>query len=193
MTMSQQSKNAIGLVLLIVVILIALLFLTPAFRFSCSRVFMHDFLGMDHSLITPGLFYSVAGLERLIPLLIMFVLWGAVSVWVYHDAERRGHSGLLWGLFVFIGSIIGLIIYLILRVSSPESGPPALAAGTEKCPNCSRAIQKSFIACPYCGIGLADKCGGCGKNIEPDWQVCPYCGQAAGQTPPEGSIDLFLT
>lgn len=182
--MSQQSRNTFGLVLLVVVILIAFLFLTPAFRFSCSRVFLEDFLGMHQTLIAPDSYWSGFGLVRLMPLLVMFVLWGAVSVWVYYDAERRGHSGLLWGLFVFIGNIIGLIIYLILRVSSPDPAAAPAPAESGPCPKCGRPVQKSFVACPYCGIELSGTCGQCGKNVEPAWRVCPYCGQGLKNPPP---------
>ena len=182
--MSQQSKNTFGLVLLVVVILVAFLFLTPAFRFSCSRVFMHDILGMDTTLFAPGTFFSDFGIARFLPLLVMFVLWGAVSVWVYQDAERRGYSGLLWGLFVFIGNIIGLIIYLIIRASSTDLTFAPFPGRSDKCPNCSRPVRKSFVACPHCGTDLISKCGQCEKKIEPDWRICPYCGQNLNQDEP---------
>jgi RNA polymerase subunit RPABC4/transcription elongation factor Spt4 len=186
--MSQSSRNTFSLVLLVVIILIAFLFLTPAFRFSCSRIFLPNFTGMHQTIFHNDLFYPPLGLLQYLPLLVMFVLWGAVSVWVYHDAERRGHSGLLWGLFVFIGNIIGLIIYLILRVSSSDlaaSPPPSVSAA---CPSCGRTIQESYVACPYCGVGLTRKCGQCGKNAEPDWRMCPYCGHDLRGDAPAGSI-----
>jgi DNA-directed RNA polymerase subunit RPC12/RpoP len=104
-------------------------------------------------------------------------LWGAVALWVYHDAERRKHSGLLWGLFVFIGNIIGLIIYLIVRASSPDTSSALAPATAAKCPNCAKPIQNTYVACPHCGINLAKKCAHCGKHAELDWKVCPYCGQ----------------
>ncbi|MCD6457287.1 MAG: PLDc N-terminal domain-containing protein [Thermoproteales archaeon] len=47
--------------------------------------------------------------------LAMFILWIAVVIWVYKDAEKRGENGVLWLLVVLVGGIIGLIVYLILR------------------------------------------------------------------------------
>ena len=47
--------------------------------------------------------------------LAMFILWIAVVIWVYKDAEKRGENGVLWLLVVLVGGIVGLIVYLILR------------------------------------------------------------------------------
>jgi DNA-directed RNA polymerase subunit RPC12/RpoP len=173
--MSREKGNTPGIVILVAVILIAFLFITPFFRFSCSRVFLHDFLGLENGLVTPGLALAPGNIMHLVPLVLMLLVWGAVTLWVYHDAERRGHSGLLWGLFVFIGNVIGLIIYLILRVPSPDAADtgPGVPA---KCPSCSNTIQSSYVACPFCGIKLENSCNSCGKPVEAGWKACPYCG-----------------
>lgn len=175
--MTRQSSNKLGVGIMFLVIVVAFMFITPFFPFGCSRVFLHDFLGMtDHS-ATTGVLMTNHGIARLVPLLVMFVLWAALSLWVYQDAERRGHSGLLWGLFVFVGNIIGLIIYFIVRSTALEpSTVPSLTA-TSPCPSCGKPTQKTFVACPYCGTNLAKKCGHCGKSAEVDWKVCPYCGK----------------
>jgi len=176
--MSQKDSSKTGLIILAVIILTAFLFVNPLFRFSCSRIFMHDFLGMHSGDMTTGMFLSNSGIARFVPLTVMFFLWAAVAVWVYRDAERRNHNGLLWALFVFIGNIVGLIVYLILRSSSPESSIALAPAATSKCPGCSGPIQKSYVACPHCGFKLSKDCPQCGKRAELDWKVCPYCGHA---------------
>jgi predicted RNA-binding Zn-ribbon protein involved in translation (DUF1610 family) len=160
-----------------VVILVAFLFVTPAFRFSCSRMFLHDFLGMDSGTMTTGMFFNEHSIIRMVPLLIMSALWAAIALWTYYDAEKRGMSGLLWGLLVFFGLFIGLIIYLIVRsTSGPETAvAPAQPA---KCPSCAKPVQSAFVACPHCGTSLSHKCGHCGKQAEQDWRVCPYCGES---------------
>lgn len=179
--MSRQGKNTFGLIVVVLVILCAFFWLNPMFRYSCSRVFMHDFLGMEHGILAPGAMFFDIGLARMVPLMAMFILWACVALWVYHDAERRGHSGVLWALLVFVGNIIGLIIYLIMRSTSAPS--PALAptasppVATASCPSCAQPIQSSYVACPHCGVSLVRKCAQCDKRIEPDWKVCPYCGR----------------
>jgi len=172
--MSRKQKDTFGLAIMLVVIAVAFFFITPFFNFSCSRVLVQDFLGMGSGDVPRGLFFSDRGIAHLVPLLVMFVLWSALALWVYHDAERRGHSGLLWGLFAFIGNIIGLIIYLIVRSTGPAY--PVGAAG--KCPGCGGSIQTDYVACPHCGTNLSKSCGQCGKRAELDWKVCPYCGHA---------------
>jgi predicted RNA-binding Zn-ribbon protein involved in translation (DUF1610 family) len=175
--MSHQSRDRLGLAILLVVIITAVLFVNPFFRYSCSRVFMHDFLGMEHGMMTSGPFFSERGLAFGLPLLVMLFLWAAVALWTYHDAERRGHSGLLWGLFVFFGNFIGLIIYLIVRSTATEPAHAFITSGAATCPSCARPIKSTYVACPHCGTSLAKKCAGCGNRTEMDWKVCPHCGK----------------
>ena len=51
---------------------------------------------------------------------VFLILWILVLVWVYRDAEERGMSGILWVLVVFFLSIIGLIVYLVVRDDKPQ-------------------------------------------------------------------------
>jgi hypothetical protein len=129
--------------------------------------------------------------------LLFVIIWLAVILWVYKDAERRRMSGLLWALLVFIGNLIGLVIYLIVRQDHPLSeeqgaaspGPPtATTAGapastqppaeakTAVCPACQKAVEPSFVYCPHCGAPLQQTCPSCGKPTETGWKVCPHCG-----------------
>jgi RNA polymerase subunit RPABC4/transcription elongation factor Spt4 len=129
--------------------------------------------------------------------LFFFILWIAVIVWVYKDAERRGMSGILWALLVFIGNLIGLLIFLIVRqdhpvfgasegsrasappAAPPSSAPPAPApAVTPACPSCKKPVERGFTYCPHCGAPLQPVCKSCGKSVDPAWKACPYCGAA---------------
>jgi RNA polymerase subunit RPABC4/transcription elongation factor Spt4 len=118
--------------------------------------------------------------------LFFVILWIAVIVWVYKDAERRGMSGVLWALLVFIGSIVGLLIFLIVRQDHPmlgETGSPGTPAAPQApppaaltCPSCKKPVEKKFTYCPYCGAPLQPVCKNCGKSVDPGWKACPYCG-----------------
>jgi hypothetical protein len=57
-------------------------------------------------------------------ILLPFIIFILIAVWVYKDAEKRGMSGILWFLIVWLLGIIGLIIYLIVRKSHPIGGSP---------------------------------------------------------------------
>ena len=47
---------------------------------------------------------------------LVFGILILIGVYVYRDAERRDMNGLLWALVaVFVPSLIGLIIYLLVR------------------------------------------------------------------------------
>lgn len=52
---------------------------------------------------------------------LIFVVIIAVAIWVYRDANRRGMNGTLWLIVVLLGSIIGLIVYLVVRNDSPPA------------------------------------------------------------------------
>lgn len=123
--------------------------------------------------------------------LLFFFLWIAVIVWVYRDAERRGMSGVLWALLVFIGNLIGLLIFLIIRQDHPlldpccttaskttSTSPPATPRAETKlaCPSCQKPVEKSFVYCPYCSAALQHVCKNCGKPVEAAWKTCPHCG-----------------
>ncbi|MBS3781436.1 MAG: hypothetical protein KGY66_05050 [Candidatus Thermoplasmatota archaeon] len=59
-----------------------------------------------------GLFCFVGFL----PLIISIV----IAYWVYKDAEKRNENGMLWGLIGFFLSIIGLIIWMVVRPDMDE-------------------------------------------------------------------------
>ncbi len=107
---------------------------------------------------------------------VLLIIWIFVIAWVYRDAERRGMNGILWGLLVFIGNIIGLLIYLIIRSDNlPSTSVPVVQL---KCPECSTPVSQKYAFCPHCGASMAGPvCPDCKKNVEKDWQACPHCGK----------------
>ena len=131
--------------------------------------------------------------------MFFLVLWIAVMVWVYKDAELRGMNGLLWSLLVFFGHLIGLLVFLIVRQdhpvggapaaskspappASPSTGPPPAAATKaavpSACPSCKKPVDGTFAYCPHCGTALQPVCKNCGKSADAAWKACPYCGAA---------------
>jgi hypothetical protein len=62
---------------------------------------------------TGGLIGAIIGLCFSLPLLAVFVY---SIVWAYNDAEKRGKSGCLVALLVFLLTWpVGLIIWLLIR------------------------------------------------------------------------------
>lgn len=109
---------------------------------------------------------------------VLLIIWIFVIVWVYRDAERRGMNGILWGLLVFIGNIIGLLIYLIVRSDNQpsQSDPPIIHT---KCPECSIPVTDKYAFCPHCGASMSGPvCPDCSRTVEKDWKACPYCGKS---------------
>lgn len=88
------------------------------------------------------------GLFLLSPfILISLFLFGILvpvflGIYVYKDADKRGLNPLFWVLVVvLVPGLIGFIIYLIFRGSSPSR---------RKCPNCNEAIEGNYDVCPNC-------------------------------------------
>lgn len=169
------SKNT-SIVLAVIIILAALLvFRAFVFVFPFGSVFgafrvIRDTvppwnLGDHHLLGFP---------VTAIPLLIMTLIWLAVVIWVYRDAEKRGMNGLLWALLVFIGSIVGLIIYLIVRTE--PGARPANGNAKEVCPCCGKDVAGGFVFCPHCGSRVKPVCPSCQKPVDKSWKACPHCG-----------------
>jgi RNA polymerase subunit RPABC4/transcription elongation factor Spt4/uncharacterized membrane protein YhaH (DUF805 family) len=108
--------------------------------------------------------------------LAALLVWIAIVVWIFKDAEKRGMSGILWALIVFFVHFIGLIIYFIVRADHPIPGTTGAAPGLS-CPKCGKATSRDHTYCPSCGEPLQRSCPQCKKSVQSDWKTCPYCGQ----------------
>lgn len=79
-------------------------------------------------------------------IIIWLVIAILIAIWVYKDAQKRGESGALWLIIVILTSIIGLIIWLVVR--PPIGGKKS--ESERRCPNCGRPIPMDARICPYC-------------------------------------------
>lgn len=126
--------------------------------------------------------------------LIVFVF---VAIWMYRDAEGRGMSGALWVVllllaslfFSFIGGLVVLVIYLIVRTERPYGAypggygygyggyppaypppaypPPAPTPATPAAP-AAPAPPRQPTNCKSCGAPLAANasfCSSCGSKV----------------------------
>jgi hypothetical protein len=182
------SNNGKTIALVIIIVILALFAFRSIFFFlpfgilpGISRTAGH--MGPSIS----GWFHESGWIGR-IPLLVLpaalIILWGAVLIWVYRDAEKRGMSGILWLLLVLVGNIIGLLVYAIVRSETAlgrrngsGGGATAPPAGAEaKCPHCGKPVAAEYAFCPHCGKSLKTTCPACGKPVDPSWKACPACG-----------------
>lgn len=169
--MSKSNNNKLIAFISIAIFVVAIWGIIP-FYFLDSHGDI--FSNLSHFSMDLGRFGS-GPLFRMMPLLLLTLLWFGVCVWVYRDAEKRNMNGLLWALLAFIGNFIGLLIYLIVRSDSISR-----INGTTKttpCPACQKPVQDPFAFCPHCGSQLKHICPKCGKDAQSDWQVCPHCGE----------------
>ncbi|MGB7295783.1 MAG: zinc ribbon domain-containing protein [Candidatus Aminicenantales bacterium] len=198
--MSAKSGKMSTLVVFVLLLLLMAFLLTPLVLAPLG-VFTGMARGLHHVTANGFDFLGFRPWFPFVPLwsvsFVFLIVWIAVIIWVYKDAERRGMSGLLWALLVFIGNLIGLLIYLIVRQDHPlraevgtaNAGPPAATTAgavastkvpaevkTAVCPACQKTVEPGFVYCPHCGASLQKTCPSCGKPTESDWKVCPHCG-----------------
>ncbi len=189
--MSPLSGKMTTLVIFVLFLLFMAFLLTPLVLAPLG-VFTGMARGLHHVTVNGFDFFGFRPWFPFVPLwsvsFVFLIVWIAVIIWVYKDAERRGMSGLLWALLVFIGNLIGLLIYLIVRQDHPlreeqgtaSPGPPATASPSEiqttVCAACQKPVEKSFVFCPHCGAPLQPVCKSCGKQIDSAWKACPHCG-----------------
>ncbi len=62
---------------------------------------------------------GLAGLACLLPILGI-VIWIAIGIWMYKDAEKRDENGVLWLIVGLVAGIIGVIIWLVVRPDMDE-------------------------------------------------------------------------
>jgi hypothetical protein len=180
------TNNGKTIALVVIIVILALFALRSVFFLLPFGVFPGIFRHAgDVGPSISGWFHGFGWGGRLALFLLpaaFIVLWGAVLIWVYRDAEKRGMSGILWLLLVLIGNIIALIIYAIVRSETPirrsaQSGAPGAACCPPgACPGCGKPLAAGYAFCPYCGRGLTKTCPACGKPVEESWKACPVCG-----------------
>jgi len=73
-------------------------------------------IALDNGALGAGI---LAGSLCIVPIIIL-VIWIAIGVWLYKDAEKRGKSGALWLIIGLVTGIIGIIIWLIVRPDMSE-------------------------------------------------------------------------
>ncbi len=179
--MDNSAGKTIAIIILVVLLILILGRFLP-FIFAPFGIFPH-FWQMVKFPRTPTIHIGPYGILNFtaysIISLVLLAIWIFVIVWVYRDAERRGMNGVLWALLVFIGNLIGLLIYLIVRSSNGSTAKESLTSrpSSQMCPKCQLPLSPTYVFCPSCGDRLRSDCPRCHKPIEKDWKVCPHCGE----------------
>src|SRR3990172_3576898 len=135
----------------------------------------------------------------------LVALWLSLAFWTWRDIRARSNDRflrVLAPLLVFLLSLPGVIVYLILRprLTLEEEyeralEEEALLVGIEEqatCPGCSRRADREWQICPHCHTRLRKACARCGRLLDLPWNLCPYCGTPAqpvrAETPAEQAL-----
>lgn len=112
--------------------------------------------------------------------LVVFIL---VAVWVYRDAQSRGMSGALWVVllvlaslfFAFIGGLVVLVIYLIVRAEHPMMYAISPYGGYAP-PMVPPPAGPAAPPPPGVGVAASTVCRNCGAPLGPGMMFCGRCG-----------------
>ena len=131
----------------------------------------------------PPVYYYGFSVTYLMLSLIFIVIFAliiqiAISIWIYKDAKKRNMEAAIWVLIVLLFSIVGVIIYLIVR------GPIVLKESIQ--PTYIAPITNSYIPkhhtlynSPIPRESSEKFCLFCGKKMSFDANFCPHCGKEA--------------
>ncbi len=123
---------------------------------------------------------------------LLAAFWVGLIIWTWRDIRSRSadiFAAILATLLVAVFSIIGLLIYLLVRPKHTLAEQYDRALEEEillreleqapTCFNCGRPVKPEWQYCPYCETELKHPCPQCGYLLEPEWKRCPQCGAPA--------------
>lgn len=119
------------------------------------------------------------------------MVWIALVLWVYRDAQNRSDRFLVTLLSTALVTgtfIVGWTIYLLLRpeLTMAESYQRRLrdrqgilaASEGDLCARCSTRLHLDYRLCPNCGLEVKQPCEVCKRPVRTSWNLCPYCGHS---------------
>jgi hypothetical protein len=112
-----------------------------------------------------------SGLTLLGPLtyVISLVIWIAILVWVYNSAEENFNAGCLWFIIVFLFPFLGLVIYLIVYLTSQRPAPRHRAVNRNADFNIRAAYtDRNGSSSGQPPSGQWGHAGGSSRGIKPD-------------------------
>jgi len=138
--------------------------------------------------LLPIPFQLIFGMEfvvfLLLILLIPLVLFILVAVWMYGDANSRGMNGGIWVLVLilaslfgsFIGGVIVVIIYLLVREGHLVGGGPYRYGYAYPPPGYGYPGYPPPVYPPAPPPAAAGRCPRCGAAANPGARFCASCG-----------------
>ncbi|GAB4139812.1 MAG: hypothetical protein Fur0024_0450 [Patescibacteria group bacterium] len=112
----------------------------------------------------------------------------AIAFWIVEDSSKRFENkifGVSLGIILAFSSIVGLIIYLIIRPETTFDERKKFLIleelelqklGSKSCVFCKKEIPLDSVFCCFCGKSVAQKCSKCSSQIELKWNFCKFCG-----------------
>ncbi|MCO6451071.1 MAG: zinc ribbon domain-containing protein [Caldilineales bacterium] len=125
---------------------------------------------------------------------LLVAFWVGLIVWTWRDIRTRSSdifAALLATLLVAIFSVLGVLLYLLLRPKHTLAEQydraleeEALLREIEQAPHChkcGRPAEVDWQFCPHCETELRHPCQQCGELLNPEWKRCPHCGAYPGK------------
>ena len=125
----------------------------------------------------------------------LFALWAALTIWTWFDVSNRTRNffyriGAM--ILVSLGSLLGFVIYLMLRPSQTRDEAEfreleekifESQSRSALCFNCSEVVHPEFTYCANCGEQVKKSCQNCEREINFNWNICPFCSHPQNDIP----------
>ena len=117
--------------------------------------------------------FTDAPLEVILPFLLMTIIFSSlfsllIAFIIYKDALNKGNeNALLWFIFVFFTTILGVIVYVIVNISQKSPTPNIFTP--VKVYNGDSVYIQAFTP-------KINFCRKCGNKLDVDGRFCQDCG-----------------
>jgi hypothetical protein len=107
---------------------------------------------------------------------LVLIMWTLICIWVYVDARKRGMNGILWVVVVLVGSLIGLIVYIVVREEKRGKIPPDVYQGHGPPQQGQISDLQTHYTPRIPQTGEGSMCKRCGAPLGHETKFCPNCG-----------------
>lgn len=105
------------------------------------------------------IFIVLLGMAVLIAGLLAAALLGGWGGWMGMQMGNWGGMTSFWWPVLLCAVPLGLIVLGaggIAWMVSNRRGPDAGITSEERCPQCGRPVERNWVACPHCSVGLRE-------------------------------------
>ena len=164
----------------LIVFLLKLLFILPLFVLSLRFYFRLKRKNSPHTIIAAAILTALSILFSEIVLIFLYQI--LPMEWLMRIFKILMEIAVLRYIIYYGSALLVIVIFggIVYYIQKKVYNPKIIAIRRlkdNKCPNCSFALDRSYVFCPKCGEQLKEKCSNCGNLKMKNLPYCPSCGK----------------